>query len=79
MANQPIADQVVPLAWDRKQVEAVLGVKKTRLWTGIKAGEFPAPLKLGEMTRWSSAEVIECQKARLARAQAARDAKGGVA
>ena len=72
---QPIENEVVPLALDRKQVEAVFGVKKTRLWNGIKSGEFPAPLKLGNMTRWDSLEVLECQKQRVSKAKAARDAK----
>lgn len=40
------------------QVLHVLGIGKTSFWDGVKAGRFPAPVKLGPRTRGWRVEDI---------------------
>jgi prophage regulatory protein len=38
-------------------VQAKIGLKKTEIYARIKAGEFPAPIKLGTASRWVEDEL----------------------
>jgi len=40
------------------QVLHVLGIGKTSFWNGVKAGRFPAPIKLGPRLRVWDVKVI---------------------
>lgn len=41
----------------RKQVEERIGFKRTWIYEMIKAGEFPAPKKIGYCTRWLDSDI----------------------
>jgi predicted DNA-binding transcriptional regulator AlpA len=63
--NEARIDRLLTLA----EVEAILSLKKSKIYGMIAAGEFPAALKIGGATRWSSHEVaswIETLKAQRA-------------
>lgn len=48
-------DQMLCLA----EVEARVGLKKSAIYQGCKAGTFPAPVKLGRLTRWRLSAIAE--------------------
>jgi predicted DNA-binding transcriptional regulator AlpA len=52
--NDDVGDRLLTLA----EVEAILSLKKSKIYSMIAAGEFPAALKIGGATRWSSREVV---------------------
>lgn len=43
--------------WRLPQVIAEIGQRKTFIYTELKAGRFPAPLKVGRSSVWDAAEV----------------------
>lgn len=55
MADDPKSndDRLLTLA----EVEAILSIKKSKIYAMIAASEFPAALKIGGATRWSSQEI----------------------
>ncbi|AQZ93255.1 helix-turn-helix transcriptional regulator [Halopseudomonas phragmitis] len=42
-----------------KEVLAMVAIGKTKLYEMIQLEEFPEPIKLGQMSRWSLLEVQE--------------------
>lgn len=48
------------------QILSVIPVGRTTWWTGVKAGKYPAPIKLGANTTVWKAEDIHALIARLA-------------
>lgn len=42
-----------------KEVLAMVSIGKTKLYEMIQLEEFPEPIKLGQMSRWSLLEVQE--------------------
>jgi prophage regulatory protein len=49
------------------EVEAVTGIKRSRIYEGIRDGRFPAPVPLGERAvGWVEGEVAAWQDARIA-------------
>ena len=54
-----------------KQVEELTGFKRSHIYNLIKAGKFPAQVKLGERAvAWDSESIDEWQRAKLASIQA---------
>lgn len=49
MIEQTAIDRLIEL----DEVMSQSGMKKTKLYAEIKAGRFPAPVKLGASSRWS--------------------------
>ncbi|VVT48070.1 hypothetical protein UYSO10_2002 [Kosakonia radicincitans] len=45
--------------WDLNQVSSVIGFGKTKIYSMVKKGEFPKPVKIGRRVRWVSTEVEE--------------------
>jgi prophage regulatory protein len=49
------------------EVEAITGLKKTRIYDGISKGTFPASVPLGERAvGWIESEILAWQEARMA-------------
>jgi len=44
---------------NRIEVEALVGMRKSKLYALIKAGTFPGPIKIGGSSRWPSSDVEE--------------------
>ncbi|MEH6564607.1 MAG: AlpA family phage regulatory protein [Halopseudomonas sp.] len=42
-----------------KEVMAMVAIRKTKLYDMIQLEEFPEPIKLGSLSRWSLLEVQE--------------------
>lgn len=40
-----------------KEAAKLLSMGTSTLWRGVKSGEFPAPVKIGGMTRWRVADL----------------------
>jgi len=60
-------DQQAPRLGARPQVSAIAGISKSEIWRRVKAGSFPAPIKLARRcTRWNLAEVEQWVRDRLA-------------
>lgn len=60
-----MSDNLLPLP----AVLAKVGLQKTKVYALIKEHQFPEPVKLGRLSRWSEAEVaawIEAQKQKAA-------------
>lgn len=53
------------------QILSVIPIGRTTWWTGVKAGKYPAPIKLGANTTVWKAEDIHALIARLAQEGAA--------
>ncbi|WP_430434765.1 helix-turn-helix transcriptional regulator [Methyloversatilis sp.] len=51
--NEQTIDRLIEL----DEVMSQAGMKKTKLYAEIKAGRFPAPVKLGSLSRWSERKV----------------------
>lgn len=47
------APRLIPLT----ELTMRIGVGKTKLYDMIKAGEFPKPIKIGKLSRWSTEQV----------------------
>ena len=75
--NTPTAPATGALILERlPQVMARTGRCRSDIYRGIAAGDFPAPIKLGERaSAWSAAEVDSWIASRIA----ARDAKAAAA
>ena len=57
---------------DQPRASDIAGIKKSEIWRRIKAGSFPAPIRLGERcTRWSLREVSQWVEQRKAERAAA--------
>lgn len=39
------------------ELTSILGIGKTKLYAMIGSGQFPAPIKMGKVSVWSSIEV----------------------
>ncbi|MCV3239669.1 helix-turn-helix transcriptional regulator [Mesorhizobium sp. ZC-5] len=51
----------------REEVEKAVGLKHSSLYALIAEGKFPKPVPLGaKSVRWSAAEILDWQKARIA-------------
>lgn len=46
-------EQTIDRLIELDEVMSQAGMKKTKLYAEIKAGRFPAPVKLGASSRWS--------------------------
>jgi prophage regulatory protein len=56
------------------EVQARLGISKTTLWEGCRAGRFPQPVRFGPRTvRWPESEI----EAFIEAAKADRNPQGG--
>jgi prophage regulatory protein len=55
---QPPRDRGITL----KDVMAMSGVSKTKVYAMVKTGELPAPRKLGRASRWSEHAVAHALK-----------------
>ncbi len=42
-----------------KQVISKVAIQKSKSYDLISNGEFPAPIKIGTMSRWSQFEIVE--------------------
>lgn len=51
--NEQTIDRLIEL----DEVMSQAGMRKTKLYAEIKAGRFPAPVKLGASSRWSERKV----------------------
>ena len=59
----------------RKQVEARVGLKRSSIYVKVKAGEFPAPVRLGvRAVGWVESSVDEWLRARIAESR--KDSEG---
>lgn len=36
-----------------REAAGIFGVSRSKFWAGVKAGVFPAPVRIGGSTRWS--------------------------
>lgn len=68
-------DVEFPRVLKRREVCAIVGFAKTKLWEMIRDGRFPAPLALDGGSGWDSREVRDWQEKRLTEAKARRDSK----
>lgn len=50
-------EQTIDRLIDLEEVMRQVGMKKSKLYAEIKAGRFPAPVKLGASSRWSERKV----------------------
>jgi len=50
-------EQTIDRLIDLEEVMRQVGMKKSKLYAEIKAGRFPAPVKLGSSSRWSERKV----------------------
>jgi prophage regulatory protein len=64
IANAPNA-QCVRLI-DLREVERLSGRRRSGIYAGVVAGEFPRPIKDGARSRWVESEVLAWIAARIA-------------
>lgn len=72
MKDQPISHTPAPLLRFEKEREvcARVGYSRAYLWATVKAGKFPAPIKIGERAvAWNSDEVNAWMQAKMAARQ----------
>ena len=61
------ASQCVPRLGPQPEVSRIAGIGKSEIWRRVKAGSFPAPVKLGaRCVRWNLVEVEQWVLDRLA-------------
>jgi prophage regulatory protein len=48
-------EQLLPL----RQLESVVGFRKSKIYQLIESGEFPPPIKIGRSSRWPSSEISD--------------------
>ena len=48
-------ETLVPL----RQLESIVGFRKSKIYQLIESGQFPRPIKIGRSSRWLSSEVQE--------------------
>jgi prophage regulatory protein len=61
------APQSAPRLGAQPEVSKIAGIEKSEIWRRVKAGTFPAPVRLGtRCTRWNLVEVEEWARQRLA-------------
>lgn len=53
------------------EVEHLVGLRRSAIYTLVNRGEFPAPLKIGAASRWSLRAVSAWMDARVKEAEAA--------
>jgi len=46
-------ETLVPL----RQLESIVGFRKSKIYQLIECGQFPRPIKIGRSSRWLSSEV----------------------
>ena len=46
-------ETLVPL----RQLESIVGFRKSKIYQLIESGEFPPPIKIGRSSRWPSSEI----------------------
>jgi len=58
----------------RREVQEIVGLKRTAIYDRIAAGQFPRPVQLGSRrsVAWVEAEIIEWQRDRVAERDGAR-------
>ena len=67
MESHEQQEQAAPRLGDQRAVISIAGIKKSEIWRRVKAGRFPAPVKLGpRCTRWNLVEVEDWARQRLA-------------
>jgi prophage regulatory protein len=60
----------------RRQVEALIGLRRSAIYAAIKAGTFPTPIKLGPRSvGWLSSEIEGWLAARIAESRPAATAQ----
>ena len=59
-----------------KQVMALIGVSKATLWRMVRAGRFPAPVRIGAFSKAYVLEEVQAWMAAVAEQRAARVAPG---
>ena len=42
-----------------RQLESVVGFRKSKIYQLIESGEFPPPIKIGRSSRWPSSEISD--------------------
>ena len=52
-----------------REAAAIYGVSRSKFWAGVRTGMFPAAIKIGGATRWSSNACQADIQRRLAEAQ----------
>ena len=52
-----MSDSVKDRFLSLKDVEMIVGIKRSRLYIMISNGEFPLPIKFGNSSRWSELEI----------------------
>ena len=48
-------EKLLPL----RQLESVVGFRKSKIYQLIESGEFPPPIKIGRSSRWPSSEISD--------------------
>ena len=48
-------EKLLPL----RQLESVVGFRKSKIYQLIESGEFPPPIKIGRSSRWASSEISD--------------------
>ena len=48
-------ETLVPL----RQLESIVGFRKSKIYQLIESGEFPPPIKIGRSSRWPSSEISD--------------------
>ena len=56
-ANQKVREQMGDWLMTDAEVAQVLQVSRAFIWSQVKAGTFPAPVRLGRCTRWLHSTV----------------------
>jgi prophage regulatory protein len=64
--------EISPIFLRLNEVKKVIGVSGSTIWAWVKAGTFPAPVKLAaNTTAWHAADVDAWAKARIAESRKA--------
>lgn len=65
-STSPPRDRFIRLS----EVEAISGCKKTTIYTMLRVGRFPRPVRMGRITVWPETAVHQWVQDRIAEAQA---------
>lgn len=63
---QPFNLETLPAMTTDKQVAALFGCSKATVWRHVKAGLLPAPVKIGNVTRWVTSELAQALEQKMA-------------
>ena len=66
-------ETLVPL----RQLESIVGFRKSKIYQLIESGQFPQPIKIGRSSRWPSSEISDGVQETIQRSRSADSTKEG--